>query len=94
MQVAGGGNGTDGRDITTLHEYWRSQRTVVIFMRRFQCPYCKMTAMEASNIRAKLAERNVRLVGIGSGDSGLKEFQVYQVLEAYTFKVRMETRAC
>lgn len=65
-----------GGQKTNLYEQWRNQRTVVVFFRRFQCPYCKMMASDVSKIRADLCERNVRLVGVGSGSNGLEEFKV------------------
>lgn len=69
-------NGSSEATTTTLFQHWENQRVVLVFLRRFQCPYCKMAAAEVSKIRADLNERNVRLVGVGTGLSGLEEFKV------------------
>lgn len=58
-----------------LESLWRDQRCVVMFFRRFACPYCRMDAVHLSKLKPQLDQANVRLVGIGHEKAGLEDFQ-------------------
>ncbi|XP_040360660.1 prostamide/prostaglandin F synthase isoform X1 [Ixodes scapularis] len=63
-----------GKDVV-LESLWRDQRCVVMFFRRFACPYCRMDAVHLSKLKPQLDQANVRLVGIGHEKAGLEDFQ-------------------
>ncbi|CAN7939619.1 unnamed protein product [Ixodes hexagonus] len=63
-----------GKDVV-LESLWRDQRCVVMFFRRFACPYCRLDAVRLSQIKPQLDKANVRLVGIGHESVGLEDFQ-------------------
>ncbi|CAN8016011.1 unnamed protein product [Ixodes persulcatus] len=63
-----------GKDVV-LESLWRDQRCVVMFFRRFACPYCRLDAVRLSKLKPQLDQANVRLVGIGHEKAGLEDFQ-------------------
>ncbi|KAH9041589.1 hypothetical protein EDB85DRAFT_1364457 [Lactarius pseudohatsudake] len=54
-------------------ELWRTQRTVVIFIRHFWCPLCQdyLTSLMRDGDHAALSRSGVRLIVIGCGSYGL-----------------------
>ncbi|KAI9463190.1 AhpC/TSA antioxidant enzyme-domain-containing protein [Lactarius psammicola] len=54
-------------------ELWRTQRTVVIFIRHFWCPLCQdyLTSLMRDADHAALSRSGVRLIVIGCGSYGL-----------------------
>ncbi|CAN7987053.1 unnamed protein product [Ixodes pacificus] len=62
-----------GKDVV-LESLWRDQRCVVMFFRRFACPYCRLDAVRLSKLKPQLDQANVRLVGIGHEKAGLDDF--------------------
>lgn len=65
---------SSGKDVV-LESLWRDQRCVVMFFRRFACPYCRHDAVLLSKLKPQLDQANVRLVGIGHENTGLEDFQ-------------------
>lgn len=57
-----------------LESLWKHSTTVVIFLRRFGCIFCRQSAIEISKIAPLLKENNVRLFAIGLEDFGHEEF--------------------
>lgn len=57
-----------------LESLWKDSTTVVIFLRRFGCIFCRQSAMEISKIIPQLKENNVRLFAVGLEDFGHEEF--------------------
>ena len=47
---------------TTFSELWKENICVIIFFRRWGCPYCRLNAEEISSIQPQLAENNVKLM--------------------------------
>ncbi|GBL76208.1 Prostamide/prostaglandin F synthase [Araneus ventricosus] len=61
-------------DMVTMKSLWENQDCVITFFRRFGCQFCRLAAKQLSEIKPKLDEHNVRLVGIGVEEIGVKEF--------------------
>ena len=53
---------------------WENQDCVITFFRRFGWPFCRLAAKQLSGIKQELDAHNVRLVGIGVEELGVKEF--------------------
>lgn len=62
------------KEKTSFKELWKDQTCVIIFLRRFGWPYCRLAAKEISSILPQLKEHNVRLIGVGLEPLGLEEF--------------------
>ena len=59
---------------TTFSELWKKHRCVIIFFRRWGCPYCRLNAERISAIQPVLAENNVKLIGVGLEQLGKSDF--------------------
>ena len=59
---------------TTFGELWKDDRCVIVFFRRWGCPFCRLAAREISAIQPLLAEHNVKLIGVGVEQFGVAEF--------------------
>jgi len=57
-----------------LETLWKDTTTVVIFLRRFGCIFCRQSALEISKILPILKANNIRLIGVGLEDFGYEEF--------------------
>ncbi|KAJ6638312.1 Prostamide/prostaglandin F synthase [Pseudolycoriella hygida] len=57
-----------------LESLWKDSTTVVIFLRRFGCIFCRQSAMEISKLRPILQKNNVRLFAVGLEEFGYEEF--------------------
>jgi len=66
-------NPVDGSE-TTFKELWKNQRCVFVFLRRWGWPYSRLAAREISAIQPFLAANNVRLIGVGPEELGVKAF--------------------
>ena len=77
------------KEVTSFREVWKDQTCVIIFLRRFGWPFCRLAAKEISSLVPQLKQNNVRyggyspdrninqtfrLVGIGLESIGLDEF--------------------
>ena len=47
---------------------------MIVFFRRWGCPFCRLAAREISAIQPLLAEHNVKLIGVGVEQFGVNEF--------------------
>ncbi|XP_053308667.1 prostamide/prostaglandin F synthase [Spea bombifrons] len=61
-------------EMVELKSLWKDQTSVLFFLRRFGCQICRWTAKEVSKLKQSLESNQIRLVGIGPEDVGLKEF--------------------
>lgn len=61
-------------EVVELKTLWQDQPTVLFFLRRFGCQICRWTASEISKLKESFDSHNVRLIGIGPEEVGLKEF--------------------
>lgn len=57
-----------------LNTLWKDTTTVIIFLRRFGCIFCRQSATEISKILPLLKENNVRLFAVGLEEFGYEEF--------------------
>uniref|UniRef100_A0A1B6D4E4 Prostamide/prostaglandin F synthase n=1 Tax=Clastoptera arizonana TaxID=38151 RepID=A0A1B6D4E4_9HEMI len=57
-----------------LEDLWKDKSCVILFLRRWGCLYCRLWAKEVSQIAKTLHEKNIRLIGIGPEEVGVKEF--------------------
>ncbi|XP_037030558.1 prostamide/prostaglandin F synthase-like isoform X2 [Bradysia coprophila] len=57
-----------------LDSLWKESTTVIIFLRRFGCVFCRQSAMEISKLVPTLQKNNVRLFAVGLEDFGYEEF--------------------
>ncbi|XP_069466315.1 prostamide/prostaglandin F synthase [Ambystoma mexicanum] len=57
-----------------LKTLWQDQPSVLFFLRRFGCQVCRWTASEVSKLKESFDSHNIRLIGIGPEEVGLKEF--------------------
>jgi len=73
------------KDKTTFQELWKDQTCVIIFLRRFGWPFCRLSAREISSVLPQLKQHNVRLIGIGLESVGLQEFLEGQFFEGELF---------
>jgi len=62
------------KEEVSFKELWKEQTCVILFLRRFGWPFCRLAAREISLIQPQLKEHNVRLIGIGLEPLGLQEF--------------------
>jgi len=62
------------KETTTFKELWKEQTCVIIFLRRFGWPFCRLSAKEISSLLPQLKEHNVRLIGVGLESIGVEEF--------------------
>jgi len=62
------------KEDTTFKELWKEQTCVIIFLRRFGWPFCRLAAREISQIHSQLKENNTRLIAIGLEQLGVEEF--------------------
>ncbi|XP_064460558.1 prostamide/prostaglandin F synthase-like [Ornithodoros turicata] len=58
----------------SLGSLWQDKTCVLMFFRRFACPFCRLDAVRISEIKPKLDAADVSLIGIGHEETGLKEF--------------------
>lgn len=58
-----------------IETLWQEKTCVVMFFRRFACPFCRLDAVRLSSIKPKLDAADVNLVGVGHEEVGLQEFQ-------------------
>jgi len=63
-----------GGEETTFGHLWADKSCVIIFLRRFGWPFCRLAAKEISLLLPQLTEADIRLVGIGLEPLGLQEF--------------------
>uniref|UniRef100_A0A8C5PGM6 Prostamide/prostaglandin F synthase n=1 Tax=Leptobrachium leishanense TaxID=445787 RepID=A0A8C5PGM6_9ANUR len=61
-------------EMVELGTLWKEQISVVFFLRRFGCQICRWTAKEVSKLQESFEQHQIRLVGVGPEDVGLKEF--------------------
>lgn len=61
-------------EMVTMKSLWENQDCVITFFRRFGWQFCRLAAKQLSDIKPKLDEYGVRLVGVGVEELGLKEF--------------------
>jgi len=57
-----------------LESFWAEQSCVLIFLRRFACPWCRVDALKHSEILEKLEKNNVKMVAFGHEEVGLQDF--------------------
>ena len=50
------------KEKTTFRDLWKDQTCVIIFLRRFGWPYCRLAAKEISGILPQLKQHNVRYI--------------------------------
>lgn len=58
-----------------LQSLWAKQTAVVVFLRRFGWPLCRLWSTELSSVKPQLDAHGVRLCGIGLEEFGVEEFQ-------------------
>lgn len=68
------------KDVSTgknvpLESLWRDQTCVLMFFRRWACPFCRLDAVRLSRIKPQLDAAGVRVVGIGHEHTGLDDFR-------------------
>ncbi|XP_053546319.1 prostamide/prostaglandin F synthase [Bombina bombina] len=61
-------------EMLELKSFWKDQTTVLFFLRRFGCQICRWIAKDVSKLKDSLDSNQIRLVGIGPENVGLKEF--------------------
>ncbi|KAK8759511.1 hypothetical protein V5799_002856 [Amblyomma americanum] len=59
----------------TVESLWRDQTCVLMFFRRWACPFCRLDAVRLSRIKPQLDAAGVRVVGIGHENIGLDDFR-------------------
>lgn len=57
-----------------LESFWEKQTCVILFMRRFGWPTCRLHIKEVSTIHPRLEANNIRFVGIGVEELGVEDF--------------------
>lgn len=62
-----------GEDVK-LESFWEKQTCVILFMRRFGWPTCRLHIKEVSTIHPRLEANNIRFVGIGVEELGVEDF--------------------
>lgn len=62
-------------EVTELKSFWEKQTSVIIFFRRWGCMFCRMWAVEVSEIQPILKKHNVSLIGVGVEEFGFQEFK-------------------
>ncbi|XP_037514570.1 prostamide/prostaglandin F synthase isoform X2 [Rhipicephalus sanguineus] len=65
---------SSGKSVT-VESLWRDQTCVLMFFRRWACPFCRLDAVRLSRIKPQLDAAGVRLVGIGHENIGLEDFR-------------------
>ncbi|XP_037565561.1 prostamide/prostaglandin F synthase-like [Dermacentor silvarum] len=65
---------SSGKSVT-VESLWRDQTCVLMFFRRWACPFCRLDAVRLSRIKPQLDAAGVRLVGIGHENIGLDDFR-------------------
>ena len=58
-----------------LQSLWAKQTAVVVFLRRFGWPLCRLWSTELSSVKPQLDAHGVRLCGVGLEEFGVEEFQ-------------------
>jgi hypothetical protein len=57
-----------------LETLWAENTIVLTFLRRFGCLFCRQGAKELSTLTPVLAAHNIKLVGVGLEELGVKDF--------------------
>ncbi|KAE8593339.1 hypothetical protein XENTR_v10019079 [Xenopus tropicalis] len=61
-------------EMVELKSLWKEKTTVLLFLRRFGCQICRWIAKDIGKLKASCDAHQIRLVGIGPEEVGLKEF--------------------
>ncbi|KAI9297352.1 hypothetical protein K502DRAFT_340274 [Neoconidiobolus thromboides FSU 785] len=61
-------------EIVKLNSAWDHQKVLFKIFRRFGCPLCRLEAKVLSNYKKEFEKLNVRVIGIGFDELGLKEW--------------------
>ncbi|KAM4704261.1 prostamide/prostaglandin F synthase [Rhinophrynus dorsalis] len=61
-------------EMVEMQSLWKDQTSVLFFLRRFGCQICRWTAKEIGKLKESFDSNQIRLIGIGPEDVGLKEF--------------------
>ncbi|NP_001087128.1 prostamide/prostaglandin F synthase [Xenopus laevis] len=61
-------------EMVELKSLWKEQTTVLLFLRRFGCQICRWIAKDMGKLKESCDVHQIRLVGIGPEEVGLKEF--------------------
>lgn len=57
-----------------MESFWEDSPCVIIFFRRFGCLFCRQSAKEISQIHPILTKNNIKFIGIGYDEFGVKDF--------------------
>ncbi|TGZ63630.1 hypothetical protein CRM22_006831 [Opisthorchis felineus] len=64
----------DASNSFSVESFWRDQTCVIAIFRRFGCKFCRLEALNLSQMKPAFDKRRIRLVGISFDENGIKDF--------------------
>ncbi|KAG5449630.1 Prostamide/prostaglandin F synthase, partial [Clonorchis sinensis] len=64
----------DASNSSSVESFWRDQTCVIAIFRRFGCKFCRLEALNLSQMKPAFDKRRIRLIGISFDGDGVKDF--------------------